>query len=249
MIESLNSGQNAARPIQLPCCNVSTEEAPPYAMLEMTKKGASSTALFDNSPAVNKSLFVYATKPTKNNGKCAINSGKLLGAAGQTTSFGDCFFPATSFVWARYEDTVDPGTAWTTEMGPEKGKWTISKKSKGFFYTGIWDKENKRVLVTGTGVSAQVSKSTIHGIIRGGMNPGRRLNPTSFRVSEIVPATRANQPPSSGTWAESTDSEITAWNHNAYLSAGVGAYVICAAIVFEDLTHYVPIWVEELCTF
>ena len=248
MIESLNSGQNAARPIQLPCCNVSTEEAPPYAMLEMTKKSASSTGLFDNSPEVNKSLFVYATKPTKKDGKCAINSGKTLGVAGQTTSFGDCFFPATSFVWARYEKDVDPGTAWTTEMGPEKGKWTISKESTGFFYTGIWDKENKRVLVTGTGVQS-TSKTVIHGITTTAIIPGSRLSPKYFNVSTYVPASRANQPPSSGVWAESTEPDITCWNHNSFLSAGPGSYVVCVGIFTDGLTHYIPVWVEEFCTF
>ena len=188
------------------------------------------------------------TKPTKNNSKCAINSGKLLGAAGQTTSFGDCFFPATSFVWARYEKDVDPGTAWTTEMGPEKGKWTISKDSTGFFYTGIWDKENKRVLVTGTGVQS-TSNTVIHGIATTTIPAGNRLFPSSFMLSTYVPAQRANQPPASGTWAESTEPDIRCWNHNAFLSAESGAYVVCVGIFTDDITHYIPVWVEEYCTF
>ena len=264
--ESPSHGYNNTRPIQLPCCNVSDEEAPPYAMLQMTEQGE---ATFDNSPEPDKSLFVYVTKPTNSGGKCAINSGKTLGVEGETTSFGDCFFPATSFVWAMYEGDEDPGTPWITEMGPEDDDWNISKAGSGFFYTGIWDQENERVLVTGNGDVARTIEGLVKKVTEQDIEDGHALqeqlntalvpakdaqtDARSFKIKKWVKNLESSEDPrydpDDGIYPRilqdqpPMDKFVWCVNRSVTLSALENAHVIVTLVNGE----YTPVWVEDFC--
>jgi len=96
--------------------------------------------------------------------------------------------------------------------------------------------------------SQYLNETIIHGVLNTAITPGSIFVPSSFEVTKLVNLTRTNS--TSTYWTLSSGRSYNALNHNAFLTAGPGSYVVIAlASSIGRVGFYVPVWVEESCVF
>lgn len=122
-------------PILLSYINMSGEDIPPYAPLQLA--GTTETSL--GYPVI------QVIKPDGHGHAFAIDDGKGASAS-DDGAFGTCIIPFGCCVWLSY-DLAAPATAWQSTVGPVADSWFAGSGNE-WLYAGLTDLENERLLVT-----------------------------------------------------------------------------------------------------
>ncbi len=124
-------------PVRIAYKNSTGTTVPPGGIIQLS--GDSPLAADGASPVLNAIL-------PDGKGPYAIDAGGGTSTGGGY-EYGECLVPLDSVAWAFTMDSAAPGPAWTTEVGPTSGSLALSKTGSGYFYAGLFDAPNQRMLV------------------------------------------------------------------------------------------------------
>jgi hypothetical protein len=108
---------------------------PPYGVVEFAG---------DMQLLANGDRAVSAQVPT-GKGPYAIDDGKGTGGT-DARKYGTAIIPYDNVAWVAWDGT-DPGEAWKGEVGPSPSLYTMGRAGRGYYYAGVKDQENNRILV------------------------------------------------------------------------------------------------------
>ena len=108
---------------------------PPYGVVEFV----GDMQLLDNGDRA------VAAQPPTGNGPYAIDDGKGTNGT-YSGKYGTAIIPYDNVAWVAW-DGNDPGEAWKSEVGPLLNRHQMGKGGRGYYYAGVKDQENNRMLV------------------------------------------------------------------------------------------------------
>ena len=115
--------------------NASGQAIPPYGVIQLS-----------GAPATNPNTGIIscqAVQPNGGTGPYLIDDGKGAGASGPS-SYGTGVIPLEGATWAVLADTSPPAI-WST-IGPKNGSFGMTTKGSGYWYAGVYDSANQRIL-------------------------------------------------------------------------------------------------------
>ena len=116
--------------------NNSGQAVPPYGVIQLA-----------GSPVTNANTGIVscqAVQPNGGTGPYLIDDGKGTGVSGPS-SYGTGIIPLDGATWVLLDD-MSPPPAWAT-IGPKPGKFGMSSTGTGYWYVGVYDATNQRILV------------------------------------------------------------------------------------------------------
>jgi len=97
---------------------------------------------------------VLVDKVGLGNGPYFIDSGNGAGDTGDAR-YSECFRAGEGFAWVGYGCGGGPPSPWT-QVGPINGSFYVNESGSGYWYAGVYDSDNSRILVMISSLAPQV---------------------------------------------------------------------------------------------
>lgn len=198
----------------IPYMNISDEDVPQFAFVEL---------LGTADVAATGVISAKVDKPADVTKQYALDLGKGAGTTGPT-KYGQCYDPGIAPTWAYYTAATPPPDG--SQVGPVSGSWEVSVMGTGYFYCGVHEATNERILikkgVTDGGIIFGRATSSI------GICTNPLTGATAFTFREFLTLDATVTP-----HTEVEDAEDTPGVNRLPIGAGIDTIVIMAKVKGE----------------